>query len=289
MLFLHIIGIILIYLFGAFDYSNPDSVFMGYDPGAYYLVEMMASILGIGIPIIFMFKHIKKTNSANLLPFKKLDLKFGIALSVFGIFARATVKMSGCWIPVIFNTDYPEPAYETSTLIIILMIIRASIIPAIFEELMFRGVILSSLRKYGDMFAILISSVLFALFHGNLAQMVSTFIGGLAYGFIAVKSNSLIIPMIVHFTNNFWSDLVIIISEETTDYIADLFFLGSSIIVLICGVIAIKYLLKNHRDIFEFNDNPTLLSFKQRLNIIVSSPAIIIFFVLAILFAVINY
>ena len=75
-----------------------------------------------------------------------------------------------------------------------------AIVPAVFEEFAFRGVVLNKLRKFGDSYAIIMSAVLFGLMHGNLSQIPFAFILGLVIGFIAVKTNSIIPGILIHFS-----------------------------------------------------------------------------------------
>lgn len=96
---------------------------------------------------------------------------------------------------------YDEP-YE-----IILQLITVAVAPGIFEEFLFRGVMLAKLRQYGKTPAILISALLFALMHQNASQFLYAFIAGIVLGFIATETGALLPCILVHFTNNAFSVL----------------------------------------------------------------------------------
>ncbi len=81
------------------------------------------------------------------------------------------------------------------------MFLYASFAAPIFEEVLFRGVILRSLQPYGRRFAILGSAILFGLFHGNLLQTPYAILMGLILGYIAVE-HSLIWAVGLHMFNN---------------------------------------------------------------------------------------
>ena len=83
-----------------------------------------------------------------------------------------------------------------------LFILRILILPAIGEELLFRGYFFKSLRFYGKGFGILASSVLFMLFHMQVAQFFSALVMGLYLGYLAQKTGSLLPGMILHLLNN---------------------------------------------------------------------------------------
>lgn len=55
------------------------------------------------------------------------------------------------------------------------------------EEILFRGLVLGTLRPYGKRFAIFGSAVLFGVFHGNLLQTPYAFCVGLLLGYVTVE------------------------------------------------------------------------------------------------------
>lgn len=77
--------------------------------------------------------------------------------------------------------------------------------PAVCEELLFRGVILSGMKKYGAKIAIIVSSLIFMLMHGNAEQTVHQFIVGLVVGCLFFATGNIWLGVIVHFFNNFIS------------------------------------------------------------------------------------
>ncbi|MDO5301581.1 MAG: type II CAAX endopeptidase family protein [Tissierellia bacterium] len=78
----------------------------------------------------------------------------------------------------------------------------------IFEELLFRGVIFHSLRKYrGPIFATFLSGVLFGLWHLQGVQMSYTIPMGILLAWVYYRSKNILLPMAVHILNNFYSTL----------------------------------------------------------------------------------
>jgi len=75
------------------------------------------------------------------------------------------------------------------------------IVGPIFEELVFRGALLGSLRKYGENFAILLSSLIFGFFHMVVLQIPFGFFVGLLLGYVASRYSlraSIALHMIVN-------------------------------------------------------------------------------------------
>ncbi|WP_161522246.1 CPBP family intramembrane glutamic endopeptidase [Bifidobacterium xylocopae] len=71
----------------------------------------------------------------------------------------------------------------------------------VVEETVFRGAVLGALKRYGRGFAIVTTSFLFALLHGNLSQSVFAFGLGLVLGFVGCEY-SLIWPIGLHVASN---------------------------------------------------------------------------------------
>ncbi len=78
-----------------------------------------------------------------------------------------------------------------------------ALLPAIFEEILFRGILLNCFTGMKRIFAVLISALLFALYHQSLVQFVYQFIYGVALAYLAISAKSIIPCMIAHFLNNF--------------------------------------------------------------------------------------
>jgi membrane protease YdiL (CAAX protease family) len=82
-------------------------------------------------------------------------------------------------------------------------LIVVALLPALFEELLFRGLLLNGLKKsFSDWAAAPICGGLFALFHQNPAQTPYQFCCGTVYALVAIKSGSILPMMLAHFLNN---------------------------------------------------------------------------------------
>ena len=74
---------------------------------------------------------------------------------------------------------------------IVLYLLRVLLLPAVLEELLFRGMILRALRRFGDSFAIVASSAAFALIHYTLTRDIRAFALGLVLAYFVIRSGSL--------------------------------------------------------------------------------------------------
>jgi len=85
----------------------------------------------------------------------------------------------------------------------ILVILTVSVTPAICEELFFRGFVQKSFEfKHKPITAILLTSVFFGLYHFNPYGLLPLIVIGMYLGYSAYKSNSIVVPVILHFLNN---------------------------------------------------------------------------------------
>ena len=79
----------------------------------------------------------------------------------------------------------------------------AVIAAPVVEEILFRGIVLRSIRKFSPVWAsILISSVLFGVYHLNIVQAAYATFMGIAAGILYEKKRNLLFPILVHFANN---------------------------------------------------------------------------------------
>lgn len=79
-----------------------------------------------------------------------------------------------------------------------------ALLPAIAEELIFRGIIFNGLRtKFNETGAILISAIMFSLMHSSFQQFVYPFILGSIMAWLVIRTGSIFSSMLVHFINNF--------------------------------------------------------------------------------------
>jgi sodium transport system permease protein len=83
------------------------------------------------------------------------------------------------------------------------MVLLIVLVPAVCEELAFRGFILSGLRNLGSKWqAIIYSSLLFGLSHSILQQSILASLTGVILGFIAFQTGSILPAMIFHMVHN---------------------------------------------------------------------------------------
>lgn len=78
-----------------------------------------------------------------------------------------------------------------------------AVVPAVSEELFFRGVFINGLSGVKTVFACLFCGLFFALYHCSATQFIYQFFYGSILALLTVKSGSALPSMIAHFINNF--------------------------------------------------------------------------------------
>lgn len=84
----------------------------------------------------------------------------------------------------------------------ILATVMVSLLAPIFEELVFRKLIIDRTRRYGELTAVMFSAVAFGLFHCNIYQIFYAFALGLILGYVYVKTGNVILTIIMHMIVN---------------------------------------------------------------------------------------
>lgn len=101
------------------------------------------------------------------------------------------------------QSDVANPIQKliNSTDILLNLIIISTIAP-IFEEIIFRKLLIDRTIKYGYKISIILSATLFALMHGNLNQFFYTFLLGGFFAYVYIKTGKIIYTIILHLIIN---------------------------------------------------------------------------------------
>ena len=84
----------------------------------------------------------------------------------------------------------------------------------VFEELVFRKFIVSRTVKYGEAIPVLLSGVLFGLFHGNVNQFVYAFALGVLFAYIYVRTGKIIYTILLHMFVNFVGSFLALLAMQ---------------------------------------------------------------------------
>lgn len=122
-------------------------------------------------------------------------------LAVPGVMLALTLDELWCTLIITLGGVIPETGtalipQNTAQLLGSLLI--DAILPAVCEEFLCRGVILSAWEEKGGRAAVLISAVLFTLLHGSVIGIPAELMGGLIMGFVVLSGGSIFAGIIFH-------------------------------------------------------------------------------------------
>jgi membrane protease YdiL (CAAX protease family) len=168
-----------------------------------YLIPQVAYAAGI-----FVYLRAGNISFGEAIPLKKgiispllFALCIPITLAVLAQDYLIVVGFSTLMQKVGVDLSVTMPVMNNWYTVLITLIIIC-IFPPIFEEFMFRGVFLSSMKKRGIKYAVILSALIFALSHLNMAQLVHQFIVGVVLAYMGYKAGNILYGIIVHMLNN---------------------------------------------------------------------------------------
>lgn len=239
-------------------------------PVLYYTLGSIFFILSVFTPFYFIARSLK-INLSTVLPFKPVNKK--ILLGFIGTGLGVCICSNYLTDLFISNLNqvgiYPiltDSQAESDPLAFFMLIIYSALIPAFIEEFAFRGVCLGLFRKFGDGFAIIMSSILFSLIHCNLQQIPFAFLVGLTLSYVAVELNSLLPCIIIHFINNLYSIIMDELAAYMNSYLFSIIDDLIPIIFIIIGIFSLIYLLNKNSNLLTINKSDSLLSLKEKVN-----------------------
>ena len=160
---------------------------------------------------------------------------------------------------------YGELLKATSLFEASFVIFVVAVIPAVCEEVLFRGFVQKSFeQKFKPYFSIFITSLFFGLYHFNPYGLVALIALGFYFGYAAYVSNSIFIPMVLHFINNFLAVLAFMVlgSDELmgTNVKHDGSVTAQIFVLLISALLFAGFIIYLKRNYYKFatvkGDNP---------------------------------
>lgn len=152
---------------------------------------------------------------------KSIALKEKIRIILGGSFAFATVQIALPFLLEFIGVNYTMESMlglgnlDGTFLTNILLFIALAVVPAIFEELLYRKAIIDFSKGFGKTFAIVCSALIFAVIHMNFAQGILAFAVGLLMGYIYLKTGDIKITILLHLLNNAYATFQLIFGVES--------------------------------------------------------------------------
>lgn len=213
-----------------------------------YMVTMLLELLMIGLPALLLMLR-KKEEYRSLLLSPSLNVTGLVSLSSVS-YVLTAVLITTFWVALLqwsgfqFPLEGGMPSVSGANELMIALF-SAAVVPAISEELMFRGVLLRFLlKKFSEKWAVLICGISFSLLHFSFQGIASLAVFGIFLSVLTIRYHNLWLAIIFHFLYN---SLVIIMQSFVRMPSAQTVFLCSGIFI------ATIYLLFYKREVMTWN------------------------------------
>ena len=233
-----------------------------------FLVEGLFALAAITVSSSRNVKLVEATKMNKKIDF--LSALLAIAISLVCLFSFT--GLTNVFVAVLEKIGYSQVVSDIAIpnfLVYLIYVFLICICPAFFEELLFRGVICSGLKERGTTKAVMLSALIFMLMHGGPDQTVHQFILGIVLGYAFIYSNSLWVPVIIHFVNNFVAVTMLFISSfvqtsgevvatEPVSWVSIIMSLAFALISAAIGGVLIWLCIKGLKNLKEKRDKKQL-------------------------------
>lgn len=252
------------------------------------LVNLLSSVICLFLPF-FLFVLLSHVPLRIAFPLRRFSSSLcvpcvfvSLAVSVVGVVSSSLL---GNLLSLFSLTPHTSLYLPEETGARVLFGLQLCLIAPLVEEFVFRGMIFQSMRRFGDSFALILSAILFAMFHGNLVQAPNAFLMGLVIGYFVLYSGSLWVGVIIHMVNNILSFAMDLIGTILPAEYQPVFTLCIFAFYLISGLAALLLLVRKYPNMFMFIRSTTLST--ERIKYRVAFSSVTMVFALILLSAII--
>jgi membrane protease YdiL (CAAX protease family) len=163
--------------------------------------------LCVGLLLVFWWRRLRAP-IGQILPLSRPSLRalVGAVLLPFGFapLAEVTAELVYRWTPNGLGPDHfvATLARGTTPQLFAIVLLCAAVMPALAEEALFRGFVMTAFRRYAPLVVILVSSAMFGLFHLDPTQAAGTAVLGTAFGLVRLYTGSIWACMLSHCAYN---------------------------------------------------------------------------------------
>mgnify|MGYP000942751724 CR=1 FL=1 len=175
-------------------------------PNAYTMDIMLYNIIGqmmLFLPLILICLVSAKESPKDILMINRISFLDIILSLLLAIAIEPAMTLLSILSTLIFPNEVSEYLYQAADSPLIYSVLAIAVIPAVFEELFFRGIIFSQLKNVSLKKASIIAGLLFGFGHFNPQQFLYAFAMGILACAVVYRTKCIFPTMILHFTINF--------------------------------------------------------------------------------------
>lgn len=177
---------------------------------AYIYISYLLAPAAVAISVPIVLKR-RRVSFKVVLPLKLSTAKNAVKWCGAAVLLAFGLLFSLSWLNLGFERLLNLFGYESTASYfpdlsggrVALALLVMVVIPAVFEEVLFRGALLQNIREEaGEFNSIFLCGMCFALFHASPVQTIYQFVCGCVFALLALRARSLIPCMLAHFLNN---------------------------------------------------------------------------------------
>ena len=166
-----------------------------------WIYQSIYSIFCFIVPIL-LYMGIKKVKFNELIPLAPLKLKNFFLISFLGFAIQPTLNVVAVFTTLFHEDEISNAIYSLTNIPYYKSLFTIAIIPAITEELAFRGVILTGYKKSPLLVGVVMSAFYFGIMHLTITQLFYTIVGGIIFALVVKVTKSIYAGMLMHFILN---------------------------------------------------------------------------------------
>ena len=236
------------------------------------IIIVLSSICNYILPFPVFYWLMKKIDDVEIektnINIKTFIIYTGITLTLMWIGNLIGLAITAL-LSNIIQSDIANPVQQLiNTTDIWLNLVVISIVAPIFEEVIFRKFLIDRTIKYGAKVSIILSAVIFALFHGNLNQFFYTLLIGGFFAYVYIKTGKITYTIILHIIVNLMGSVISLILANslnnlmTSATLADASIIIAYMIILFSFIIIGLYGLSKFKKA-RFHGQKTLIAIKN--------------------------
>ncbi len=233
-------------------------------------VAGLAVLYGAGLGLFALItknvsKHPYVHKEKSKVPIKTVFLCFLLQCTAFTVLNVLSIAIS------LFGgtSSSTKTLPMTSSMLFVLLVFNP-----VVEEFVFRHLFATRLLKYGERLYILTSAYCFAILHGvsiGFVHICYTFILGLIWAYLTVKSGSVVLAILMHAVSNLFNSVMIQLLLDTSIKALAVY----SVLIMGLGVTGLILFIKNRKKVVT-DDAPGILD-KQTIKDLLSNKGVLFY------------
>ncbi len=180
------------------------------------LILILLQIFCLYIPTL-LYTKVYRLNKKEVMKRRHFKIK---NLPFIVIFSIAISLTSAILNSFLYSLDITKSFIKTASASAdssLFGILAIAIVPALFEEFLFRGVFQNEMQNKKILHVMVISGIIFAMFHISLDNFFGPFLAGMGYSFLVIVFNSIYPAVIAHIVNNLFFIFAAFIGENISN------------------------------------------------------------------------